>query len=198
AIRMHGRMEAGIAKPLFNKGRALLELGRTEEARAVAEEALQFATRVGSHEQRAEALALLAAAILTAQPDEAARRIAAAREAAESTGDPRLMAAIDLRAGRLALERGRLREAQEALTHARRLFRGSSDAFESGQLLFEEGRLHAQTRSMQAAAERLRRAEELFVKLGNGPWRLRVLAELSRVLAEDSPEEAHARMETAR
>src|SRR5690606_29698166 len=45
---------------------------------------------------------------------------------------------------------------------------------------------------------RLRRAEELFVKLGNGPWRLRVLAELSRVLAEDSPEEAHARMETAR
>src|SRR5690606_40368982 len=64
------------------------------------------------------------------------------REAAESTGDPRLMAAIDLRAGRLALERGRLREAQEALTHARRLFRGSSDAFRS-----EERRVGKEGRS---------------------------------------------------
>lgn len=198
AIRKQGGMEAGLAKPLFNKGRALLELGRVDEARSVAEEALHAATRVGSHEQRAEALALLAAAILTAQPEEAAKRIAEAGEAAASTGDPRLMAAIDLRAGRLALERGRLQAAQESLSRARRLSRGSNDAFEGGQLLFEEGRLHARTRSTQAAAERLRRAEEVFVRLGNGPWRLRALSELSKALVHESPEEAHTRMETAR
>ncbi|MBK8233763.1 MAG: sigma 54-interacting transcriptional regulator [Candidatus Eisenbacteria bacterium] len=199
ALRRQVGLDGSVAKPLFNLGRALLELDRVEDAGQAAEAAVEAAGRSASPEQRAEAAGLLSEVRLReheSNPAEGARlreaeRLAAeAQTAAAESGDPRLMAMTERGSGLLCMAKGELSAARERLSRAIRELRGYGHAFERALLSYDEGRLLHRARSSEAAAERFRSAELEFARLGNDRWRARCLFGLATALHLTQPAES--------
>ena len=187
--------EETLSWPLGCRGIAVLELGRPTEAVEALREARDAVRRTGASDQRAECL-LLEARLRTAsgRRDEAAAAAAEGLMLAEETGDPELIAAAHRYAAAALLDLGELEQAKERLARAGRLLRGWESSFERACVYLEEGRLHLRTGADDAAAERLRRAEAVFLRIGNQRWRLRALLLLAEAL-RGSPRAAEVRGE---
>jgi len=188
AIQKQNGLESYLARTYCCMATAFLELMRFGEARSVAVEASRWADVVDSGEIKALSSGLLAELSLQEGDTEAA--LAAAKSAvefAESTDDPRQLADCHRVLGSVYLSRGELEEAKESLARARRALRGWETPYERPRIQMEEGRLLIRAGSVEAAAERFRRAEEGFGRLGNARWQIRALVQLGQSVAKFDP-----------
>jgi DNA-binding NtrC family response regulator/tetratricopeptide (TPR) repeat protein len=184
-------IEGTMAPALVCRGLALLELGRLIDAAEAVESARDAAEKARAKDQLAEVEALRAQVLLAEEmPDAALHAAEEANRFAAELEDPEMEAYTGRILGSVQVVRGDLEAAREALTRATRLLRGSSSSQERARVAFEEGRLLVQSGAPEAAAERLRRVEREFTRLGNGRWR--ILAQLHLATVLDATERGEA------
>jgi len=198
-IRRVAGIEGNRAKPLFNRGEALLELERLDEAEHAVKEAWAAAERGDSDEQRAEAASLAAMiAVVRGNLDDALREAGQAVLFAAKNGGVKLMATSHHALAAVRIARREFDLAQPELSRATNLLRGFEHAWERARVLADEGRVLAEAGSLEGAVERLRRAEREFAALGNARWRIRVLVRLSALTAAADPSEHERYLAAAR
>jgi DNA-binding NtrC family response regulator/tetratricopeptide (TPR) repeat protein len=184
-------IEGTMAPALVCRGLALLEMGRLVDALEAVEAAREGAEKAQATDQLAEVEALRAQILLEEEmPDAALHAAEEAARLAADLEDPEMEAYTCRVLGSVQVVRGNLESARETLTRASRLLRGSSSSQERARVAFEEGRLLVRSGAPEAAAERLRRVEREFTRLGNGRWR--ILAQLHLAAVLDATERGEA------
>ena len=195
ALLHENNLHDTVASALVCKATALLELGQISASSDVAAEAQRAAEQTRSQDQLAE-VRILWADIHRASGDLDAA-LQASTEAltlAEEIEDPELLATANRCQGAIRLSRGELEESKTVLVRASRLLRGWERSYERSRILYEEGLLLARAGSRDAAAERLRRVERDFGRLGNTRWQIRSGLQLARIVAEtDAAQAEHCR-----
>ena len=193
ALLERGGSHDTLAPAWVCRGLALLELNQVDDAAQAAAEGIRAAEAAKARDQKTEALALLALVQLE-QGDLAGASMTARQglELAEEIEDPELLATAYRCVGIVQRTLGNREEAKEALTRAARYLRGWDDSYELARIRLEEGVLLALAGASEAAAERLRRVEDGFARLGNRRWQLLATLLLAEVIDRSDPAQARA------
>lgn len=204
-----------LAPALVARGLASFELGQTGEALRTAAEALCAAEGAGAKDQICEALMLRGRALLEEgeehafqegaeeekdrdRLDAALQDALAAGKLAEEAGDPEMLAAACRVEGNVRFARREYEESKLAYARAGRILRGWDESFERACVAFDEGVLLAEVGAAEAAAERFRRVEMVFARIGNPRWRIRSLHRLADVLQASDPAQSASLRDIAR
>jgi adenylate cyclase len=168
------RLKEGML--LNNMGETLLTLGRSEEARATLEESAQILEAIGDRRCLSDALRNLGAAYL--QRGDYARALELCEQALEAARDVGALGQAGLAERSLAEVRSRTlyddapdREAriEAASTHFENAIRALEEVGQEAELaraLLAQGAFLAEVGRVEEAREQLRRAREVFARLG--------------------------------
>ncbi len=175
-------LDPNLARPMYQLGVSLLELGRAPEAEAACQSLREIAEAAESDELRAEAMLLEASLRLSEGNADSALALAhEAERRAKVAGTPRAEGEALRMQGEANLRLGALESARESLLAGETLLRGLQTPDLLASLRLTLGRLFAEAGAFEAAAERLRRAAEAFVPMGNLRLAVRSLLALGEV-----------------